>query len=155
MNEIKIEKLGKNNLTKFTELIRLFEEVFEMPDFSLPGSTHLRSLLGNKSFLVFIAEKDNRVVGGLTAYVLEQYYSSQPLAYIYDLAVGRAHQRQGIGKKLVEAIHLYCKDNGFEEVFVQADKIDRHAVDFYRSTKPTEEEDVFHFYYLLDKDKNI
>jgi aminoglycoside 3-N-acetyltransferase I len=38
---------------------------------------------------------------------------------------------------------------GFEEVFVQADKIDTNAVDFYRSTKPTEEEQVLHFYYRL------
>ena len=147
--EISVAKLGEHDFEKFVEVIRLFEDVFEMKNFAIPPSEHLRALLGKKDFFVFVASLENKVVGGLTAYVLEQYYTVKPLAYIYDLAVDTQYQRQGIGRKLIAAINAYCRERGFEEVFVQADKVDDYAIDFYRSTKPTEEEQVVHFYYTL------
>ena len=100
--------------------------------------------------MVFIASSEDKIVGGLTVYVLEQYYHIKPLAYIYDLAVTASFQRKGIGKKLIDAVNNHCREQGFEEVFVQADKIDDYARDFYRKTRPTNEEDVSHFYYTLN-----
>lgn len=146
---VKIKRLEENDLIKFIELIKLFEEVFEMKDFSIPDSKHLQSLLNRNNFEVFVALLDNKVVGGLTTYELEQYYSEKPLAYIYDLAVDIKLQRHGIGKKLIAETNKFYKEKGFEEVFVQADKIDDYAIDFYRKTNPSEEEQVVHFYYTL------
>ena len=100
MVEVKIELLGKDNLPRFNELVRLFEVVFEMKDFVIPDTKHLQMVLGRNDFFVFIAILEDKVVGGLTTYVLEQYYSKKPLAYIYDLAVDINLQRQGIWKKL-------------------------------------------------------
>jgi aminoglycoside 3-N-acetyltransferase I len=45
----------------------------------------------------------------------------------------------------------YCRERGYEEVFVQADKVDDYAIDFYRATPITAEEEVVHFYYSLGK----
>jgi aminoglycoside 3-N-acetyltransferase I len=92
---------------------------------------------------------EQKIIAGLTVYVLDLYYSEKPLAYIYDLAVLPEYQRIGVGKKLVGFTNEYCRQKGFEEVFVQADKADIHALDFYRSTGPTNEEPVIHFYYKL------
>lgn len=89
-------------------------------------------------------------MGALTSYVLDQYYSEKPLAYIFDLSVDTKMQRQGVGRELIKYTKQYFKKEGFEEVFVQADQIDQNAVSFYRSTNPTEEEEkVAHFYYTL------
>jgi aminoglycoside 3-N-acetyltransferase I len=78
-----------------------------------------------------------------------QHLTVKPLVYIFDLAVQTPLQRQGIGKKLIDAINKFCTEAGMEEVFVQADVIDDYAIDFYRKTKPTAEEDVIHFTYTL------
>lgn len=88
-------------------------------------------------------------MGGLTVYILDQYYSKKPLAYIYDLAVLKEFQRKGIGKQLIKHVVEYCAENGFEEAFVQADRADAYALDFYRLTNPTSEQDVVHFNYFL------
>jgi aminoglycoside 3-N-acetyltransferase I len=96
-----------------------------------------------------MALEDNRVIGGLTTYTFHQYYSEKPLAYIYDLAILTSHQRRGIGQKLIAAINTYCRESNYYEVFVQADPVDAYALDFYRLTKPTAEEQVVHFYYTL------
>jgi ribosomal protein S18 acetylase RimI-like enzyme len=105
--------------------------------------------LESDSFIVFVALSGEKIVGGLTAYVLQQYYSLRPVAYIYDLAVSNNYQRQGIGKMLVADINDYCKSSGIEEVFVQADEIDKHALDFYHSTGGKAEK-VVHFTYRLN-----
>ena len=147
--DIKIEKLSPDGIDKFTALIRLFEDVFEMKNFKMPDTDYLQKLLGKDSFSVFVALSENEVIGGLTAYTLQQYYSEKPLVYIYDLAVKTELQRRGIGKKLIAGITDYCKKAGVEEVFVQADKADDYALDFYRSTGGNPEE-VVHFTYPLN-----
>jgi aminoglycoside 3-N-acetyltransferase I len=145
---IKIEKLSLNDISKFKELIRLFEYVFEMKNFKIPDDIYLEQLLKKDDFFVFVAVLDNKVVGGLTSYIMQQYYSKSPFVYLYDLAVKTEFQRQGIGKKLIEANNNYCKDIGAEVVMVQADEADDYAIDFYRSTGATGQK-VIHFDYVL------
>lgn len=125
-----------------------------MENFKRPDQTHLKSLLNKETFFAVTAKTEHKIIAGLTVYVLDQYYSEKPLAYIYDLAVSVEYQRKGVGRKLIEFTNEYCKENGFEEVFVQADKVDDYAIDFYRSTKPTSEEQVAHFSYKLTGNKD-
>ncbi|TGK50533.1 GNAT family N-acetyltransferase [Leptospira kanakyensis] len=148
MDNIEIKKLSSSELSQFIELIRVFEDVFEMKNFQMPSSYYLQTLLDRDDFFVFVSISQNQVIGGLTAYTLSQYYSEKPLVYIFDLAVLTKYQRQGIGKSLIEAINVYCKKMGAEEVFVQADLVDDYALDFYRATGGLPEE-VIHFTYPL------
>ncbi len=96
---------------------------------------------------------DNKVVGGLTSYIMKQYYSKSSLVYIFDLAVKPELQRQGIGKMLITGNNSYCTTIGVEEVMVQADEVDGYTIDFYQSTGAIGQK-VIHFDYLLDKLKN-
>jgi GNAT superfamily N-acetyltransferase len=146
---VKVKRLDKKDLDQFLAIIGVFEEVFEMKGFHMPGEKYLQALLAKEGFMVFVALQEEKVVGGLTAYTLEQYYSQRPLVYIYDLAVLSHFQRQGIGKLLMEAITTYCKGIGYEEVFVQADQVDQHAIEFYQATGGIAEQ-VVHFYYPLN-----
>ncbi|TGL65290.1 GNAT family N-acetyltransferase [Leptospira jelokensis] len=148
MINTEIKKLSSADLSQFIELIGVFEDVFEMKPFPLPNRKYLQSLLDRDDFFVFVSILDGKVVAGLTAYLLRQYYSERPLVYIYDLAVKTHLQRKGIGKSLIASINRYCKEKGIEEVFVQADLADDYALDFYRSTGGRAE-DVVHFYYPL------
>ncbi|MDO3427361.1 GNAT family N-acetyltransferase [Chryseobacterium sp. APV1] len=149
--KLELQILQSHNLDELKELILLFEDVFEMKNFKLPDETHLRKLLAKENFFAVVAKTNDKIIGGLTIYVLDQYYSHKPLAYIYDLAVLTNYQRKGVGKSLIAFTNNFCKQKGFEEVFVQADKVDDYAIDFYRTTKPTNEEQVVHFYYTLNE----
>jgi aminoglycoside 3-N-acetyltransferase I len=146
---LEIKLLSQQDIKDFIELIGTFEEVFEMKGFVRPSNEYLEIILTKPNFLSVVAKADNKVLGGLTAYILDQYYSEKSLAYIYDLAILNKYQRQGIGKALIKYFTEYCEENGFEEVFVHADRSDGYALDFYRSTKATKEEDVVHFSYTL------
>jgi len=144
--DIIIERLSPSDTGKFTELIQVFEDVFERKNFQMPDETYLEQVLNKEDFFVFIASKDNTIVGGLTAYILHQYYSKSPLVYIYDLAVKTEYQWQGIGKKLIAANNTYCRDIGAEVVMLQAEEEDDYAIKFYHSTGATSQR-VVHFEY--------
>lgn len=150
IKNLTISKLNKEDLPTFENVVSLLAEVFERENFSMPDSKHLKKVLGKKDFMVFTAHSDTQVIGAITAYTLDQYYSKKPLAYIYDLAVHTNYQRQGVGKKLVEALNNYCKSKDYEEAYVQADKEDDHALDFYRALNASREDEVVHFSFTLN-----
>jgi aminoglycoside 3-N-acetyltransferase I len=150
--QVIVTKLSRQDLDKFIELIHVFENVFEMENFKIPNKSHLKELLNNENFIVFVALLDNKVVGGLTAYTLQQYYSVLPLVYVYDLAINKELQRQGIGKKLINDLNSFCKLSNIEEVFIQAEIEDDYAIDFYRLTGG-QESNIINFSYKLNDQK--
>jgi aminoglycoside 3-N-acetyltransferase I len=147
--KLELKVLTKTDLEDFKTLISVFADVFEFENFSMPNSDYLEKLLNQDNFFPVVAKHEQKIVGGLTVYIFTQYYSTKPLAYIYDLAVLNELQRKGIGKQLIDFTNKYCSEKGFEEVFVQAETADDYAVDFYRKTKPTGELGVAHFFYKL------
>jgi aminoglycoside 3-N-acetyltransferase I len=146
---IEIRKLGGSDINLFQDLLRVLEDVFEMKDFVMPPKIYLQQLLEKNDFGVFVALSGGMVTGGLTTYTFHQYYTTAPLVYIYDMAVSREFHRKGIGTKLIAGLKDYCRSHGVEEVFVQVDKDDAHALEFYRSTGGVAQE-VVHFDYRLN-----
>jgi aminoglycoside 3-N-acetyltransferase I len=143
-----VKQLTENDVSAFSDLIKLFHEVFETQAEQEASSSYLAKLLARNDFLVFVALDQNEVVGGLTGYVLEQYYGEYSEVYIYDIAVKNALHGKGIGKKLIEALRNYSLKKGFKVIFVEAHEEDIDAVEFYRRTGG-EEEKVVHFNYVL------
>jgi aminoglycoside 3-N-acetyltransferase I len=143
---ITTSQLKANDIAAFIALLELYEEVFEMEDFKMPDSYYLKNLLNDDHFIVYVAVLDNTVIGGLTAYTLTSYYSQSSEIYVYDLAVKGIHQRKGVGKTLMEALTVYCRDHHYPDFFIQASAEDEHAVEFYRSTGGIPEQ-VVHFTY--------
>jgi ribosomal protein S18 acetylase RimI-like enzyme len=146
--KIEYKKLETGDLDHLTELIKVYEEVFEMEDFALPAAQYLQSLLERETICFYAAILDKKVGGGLTAHVLPSTYFPSSEVYIYDLAVRTKFQRKGIGRKLINSLKEYCAGLRLKEVFVQADLEDRHALDFYRATGGIAE-NVVHFSYEL------
>ena len=144
-----IQILAPHQLETFISLVGLFEEVFEMQDFVKPSSEHLLQVLQKPNFFALAAFTQNQLAGGLTGYFLETYYDTRPYAYIFDLAVLPIFQRQGIGNSLLQATLRLALEKNCQEVFVQADRADDHAVSFYRKSAATSQEDVLHFNYTI------
>lgn len=109
-------------------MARVFDEV------AAPvGDAHLTRVLARPDFWAFAAVDGDRVVGALTAHTLPMTRSESDEIFIYDLAVVPEHQRQGIGRRLVEALRAGARAEGITVTFVPADNDDTHALDFYRA----------------------
>jgi ribosomal protein S18 acetylase RimI-like enzyme len=143
---IELIQLDVTQAKELMDLLLIYEDVFGMHDFEMPPVSYLEQLLEKEHILFFVARHNDRVVGGLTAYLLSSPYAETAEIYIYDLAVKTSYQRKGVGTQLVGAINAYCRDQKLKEVFVQADVADDYAIDFYRKTGGIAE-DVIHFSY--------
>ncbi len=143
---MEIKKLQKNDAPAFQSLIEIFKEVFEHDE--EPASTEqLEKLLQKEDFMVFGVFLNGEIIGGLTIYVLHRYYQAKPIAYIYDVGIQPEHQGKGYGKALMAEVCEYCKKNGFEDAYVEAESDDVDAVEFYRKTAFTHELNATHFTY--------
>ncbi|MFN5309176.1 MAG: GNAT family N-acetyltransferase [Candidatus Kapaibacterium sp.] len=143
---MQIKKLEKSEISDFKALIEIYKEVFENYEKILERE-QLGDLLSKPDFMVFVVTLDGNVIGGLTIYVLHRYYASKPLAYIYDVGISPMYQGKGFGKALMAEVCLFCKQNNFEDAYVEAESDDIDAVNFYRRTKFTTEMNATHFTY--------
>lgn len=148
---MEIKKLNSDSLANFKSLIEIFKNVFEN-DEPIANDEQLGKLLTNPDFFAFVVLLNNEVVGGLTIYVLHRYFGTKPIAYIYDVGISPEVQGQGLGKALIAAVCNFCKQNDFEDAYVEAESDDIDAVSFYRKTKFSSELKAIHFTYdLSDK----
>ncbi|MFK8009497.1 MAG: GNAT family N-acetyltransferase [Saprospiraceae bacterium] len=105
-NKIKISRLQEDDYKLFIELIELLNEVFEESN-SIASKKQLKRLLTKQDFYAIAAFKNDKIVGGLTAYELEKYYNDRSELYIYDIAVKTELHNQGIGKELMNYLKSY------------------------------------------------
>ncbi|GAB0157883.1 hypothetical protein CHRYSEOSP005_31730 [Chryseobacterium sp. Alg-005] len=145
---MKISRLNPDNPEKLRLLEKLYVEVFEVENSQNPGLEYFKTLLKNDNFIYLIAENENEIIGGLTAYLMPSLHGHLEV-YVYDLAVKNNFQRRGVGTLLMQNIFETSKSMGATEVFLQADNIDEHALCFYRKLKGVPEEDITNFSYKL------
>lgn len=145
---MKVSRLNKNDSERLRLLEKLYAEVFEVDNSQNPPLDYFEKLLQNDNFIYLVAENENGILGGLTAYLMPSLHGHLEV-YVYDLAVKNSFQRKGIGTELMKKIFQVSKEFGAKEVFLQADNIDRHAINFYKKLKGIPEEDITHFSYTL------
>lgn len=146
----KIKLLTKKDISTLKDLSKLFGKAFDdMQTYGqdVPSDVYLGKFLSNKDNIVLVADIGGKTVGGLVAYTLTKFERERKEVFIYDLAVAPDHQRQGIGRKLIEELRIIAKAKGAYVVFVQADEGD-DAIKFYESLGPDENSRTRNFDYL-------
>ncbi len=128
------------------QLSILFAEAFEDHESyqsAIPSDEYLEGLLAREDFIPLVAVADDKVVGGLVAYVLRKFEQERSEIYIYDLAVDEAYRRRGIATGLIEKLREIARERGAWVIYVQADHGDEPAITLYESLGTRE--DVLHF----------
>jgi aminoglycoside 3-N-acetyltransferase I len=147
---MELKKLSSGDLEDLKALIRLYAEVFDQV-FAIPEDAYLKDLLKKEHLIFYVASSGGHLLGGLTAHVLPSLYTPSSEVYLYDLAVDKRYQRQGVGTALIAALKKYCDSIGYKEIFVQADAGDEQALNFYKKTGGVRTP-VFHFSYPLGQE---
>lgn len=128
MSNIKIKKL--TSIQEIKELISVFSLAFESSYDS--KDAYLFSMLKNTSCSILGAVVEGRIVGGVVLFEMTPIHGTKEF-YVYDIAVHPEFQKQGIGKKLVEAVREEARARGIGTIFVEAESEDEGAVAFYRA----------------------
>jgi aminoglycoside 3-N-acetyltransferase I len=143
MNDVSYQTAQLDTLK---QLLRVFGEAFdeiETYQDSIPSDEYLYSLLNSDNFIALVAAVDDKIVGGLAAYVLKKFEQERSEIYIYDLAVLDGYRRQGIATGLINKLREIARERGSYVIFVQADVGDDPAIKLYESLGTRE--DVHHF----------
>jgi aminoglycoside 3-N-acetyltransferase I len=143
MNDVSYQTAQVDTLK---QLLRVFGEAFdeiETYQDSIPSDEYLDSLLNSDNFIALVAAVDDKIVGGLAAYVLKKFEQERSEIYIYDLAVLDGYRRQGIATGLINKLGEIARELGSYVIFVQADVGDDPAIKLYESLGTRE--DVHHF----------
>lgn len=147
-NSVSYKQLRTGDESLFEELVKLFNVEFES-DKDYVNAENIRSLLAKSDFVCIVALSEHLVIGGLTGYELKRYDQEGSTLYLYDIAVENAYHRKGIGSSLIFELKHYCMKKGIKELYVQADVIDQHAIEFYKKLGGDLAE-VVHFTFELD-----
>jgi len=143
MNDVSYQTAQVDTLK---QLLRVFGEAFdeiETYQDSISSDEYLYSLLNSDNFIALVAAVDDKIVGGLAAYVLKKFEQERSEIYIYDLAVLDGYRRQGIATGLINKLGEIARELGSYVIFVQADVGDDPAIKLYESLGTRE--DVHHF----------
>jgi len=143
MNDVSYQTAQVDTLK---QLLRVFGEAFdeiETYQDSIPSDEYLYALLNSDNFIALVAAVDDKIVGGLAAYVLKKFEQERSEIYIYDLAVLDGYRRQGIATGLINKLGEIARELGSYVIFVQADVGDDPAIKLYESLGTRE--DVHHF----------
>ncbi|NNC47565.1 MAG: GNAT family N-acetyltransferase [Sphingomonas sp.] len=144
---MKIRRLGKDDAAAMEELNALFAEVFEMPDEYVGrwlDRSALAVRLNDPNIWVLTAEEADRVIGGLTAYMLPKMEAPVSELFVYDLAVASDRQRQGVGTAILEEACKLAGAAGARLAIIEAEPDDAAPLSLYRKLA-TSEEIAHHF----------
>lgn len=143
------KRLGAEDVASLKQLRVVFAEAFaEQAHWNTnpPPDSYSVELLRDTNYIALVAlNHDERVVGGLVAYVLPKIDQPYPELYLYDLAVDQAYRRQGIATQLIETLKGIGKELKATVIFVQADNVDHGAVALYEKLCDSKETDITHF----------
>ncbi|WP_217474778.1 AAC(3)-I family aminoglycoside N-acetyltransferase [Stutzerimonas stutzeri] len=143
---INVRRLTSADVPHMRSMLSMFGQAFDdIPTYTAdqPSTPYLGDLLSSDTFVALAAFVDDRVIGGLAAYVLPKFEQPRREIYVYDLAVAQSHRRLGVATALIRALQHTARELGAYVIFIQADHGDEPAVALY--TKLGAREEVLHF----------
>ncbi len=140
------KQLLSSDIENLKQLLFVFGNAFD--DIStyqdnVPSDKYLQKILSKQDFIAVVALCDNKIVGGLVAYVLEKFEQDRREIYIYDLGVNEENRKKGVATNLILKLKDIAKEKDAHVIYVQADKVDEPAIKLYESLG--DKNDVYHF----------
>ena len=115
-------------------LSHVAEDVFDDPIVEASAKEFLK----DPRHRLVVALEDNIVVGFVSAVIYLHPDKSAPELWINEVGVAHTHQRQGIGKRLLQAVLEEARQSGCTEAWVLTDRENTPAMTLYKSMGGTE-----------------
>ncbi len=134
MKQLNMRVAQKNDIPAMANLL---SELFAIEvDFEIDLDKQQRGLtllLESNQVVVFVAEVEHQIIGMCSLQILISTAQGSKVGLIEDVIITKNHQKQGIGKKLLETVKNWAKQQGLTRLQLLADKTNQNALDFYQS----------------------
>lgn len=121
---LEIFQLGPEDATRAQANCALFWDMSAADD-------NLNAYLKDPNCLLLVAEIDGEPVGQIVGYLLQRWDSKRPKLFLYSIDVVASHRRQGIARRLLEALLRIGEDAGSGSVFVITSESNTAAMHLY------------------------
>jgi GNAT superfamily N-acetyltransferase len=137
LGDSKIVETGFAVADDLPQLADLLAELFELEsDFHPQRDKQLRGLrmilddttLGK----LFVLRIDGKVAGMANALITISTAEGGRVLLLEDVIVGREYRGGGLGRRLVEHVMAWAREQGMTRITLLADRDNRTALDFYR-----------------------
>ncbi len=132
---IKIREAVSSDIPDLTGLLHdLFsiEEDFRFDEQKQKAGLLMLIESNDNEKVLFVAEKDKKVVGMCSAQALISTAEGGKAAMIEDMVIEKSARGNGIGKLIMNKIVSWAKGNGITRLQLLADKNNSRAISFYR-----------------------
>ena len=111
-----------------------------------PTVEHLQTLLGDNRSYLFAAIDENSVIGYALAYRFPSLYSSDYLAYLYDIEVSATHRRKGVGRLMIEKVLEQLRLDNVKELWLGTGIDNLEGQGLFSATGAVKSEETFNDY---------
>lgn len=137
--------IRKATINDFDEILRLNKALFDYeaqfkhdynvnwPD-ETAGKDYFKKKFEDSNSLIFVAEKDSRIIGYILAFISTYSYRSiNPICEIENMFIEEKYRKKGIGKMLIEKVREEAKTRNVKRLRVGAIVQNEQAIKFYMS----------------------
>jgi GNAT superfamily N-acetyltransferase len=137
LGDSKIVEIGFASADELPQLADLLNELFELEsDFHPQRDKQLRGLrmiLADPALgKLFVLRVDGKVAGMANALITVSTAEGGRVLLLEDVIVNKEYRGEGLGRRLVEHVMAWAREQGMMRVTLLADRDNRAALDFYR-----------------------
>lgn len=109
------------------------------------GGPIFDEIVSRKDTLIFVAEKDSKLLGLVTFYLLPNMRHGWRRGHIEDAVVSESARGQGVGSQLFDTVKKYCRKNNIKVIKLDSgiDLVEAHK--FYEKNGGKFTEKMFRF----------
>ncbi len=135
--EIITRGVAEDDIPELTHLLKEFA-TFERAEATVTPDVLHDSLFGpERFFYVFVAVSSGHIVGMVMYYKTFSSWTGRPGIFIEALYVTPAYRGCGIGKRLIQQLAIFCKENNFARIDWWVLDWNKRAIEFHSSLGST------------------
>jgi len=142
-------------LQDLPEIYRLGERVFTLQKYPnlyrIWDESEVAEFFVNNRDSCFVAEHKGKIVGFVLSYVV--YKARVRYGYLVWLCVDSNYEAKGVASQLFDEFKRYMKDKGIKNLFVDVEKTNKRALNFFRRKGFSEPKEQIYLTLYMDKEE--